>query len=243
MNNIHLTLQSKGGVGKSLIAAFIAQYVKSKGETVHCADTDPMNRTFAKYASLDVAEIEIVEGTNIITKKFDPLMEMVANASADYVIDNGASTFMPLTKYLLENDIYQIMAESGKKIYIHSVLAAGQAQSDTYDGLAALLGKVNKFAKVVIWENEFWGEVRFDGHSITASKLYKEAVKDGKIAGVVKIVDRSQSDTFVSDMKQMTSQSLTLADVMASSDFNFIAKNRLKKVVNEIFAELDQVNW
>lgn len=243
MNNIHMILQGKGGVGKSLVAVLMAQYVQNKGGSVICADTDPVNRTFSKYSSLDVAPIEIAENGNIITKKFDPLMEMIVSTESDFVIDNGAATFMPLTKYLVENDIYQVMAEHGKKVYIHSVLVGGQGQSDTYDGLAALLGKVDKFAKVVIWENEFWGKIDFDGHPITASKLYKDADKAGKIAGIVNVVNRSQSDTFVDDMKQMTGKSMTLADVMASPDFNFIAKNRLKKVVGEVFAELDKVTW
>lgn len=243
MNNIHMILQGKGGVGKSLVAVLMAQYVQNKGGSVICADTDPVNRTFSKYSSLDVAPIEIAENGNIITKKFDPLMEMIVSTESDFVIDNGAATFMPLTKYLVENDIYQVMAEHGKKVYIHSVLVGGQGQSDTYDGLAALLGKVDKFAKVVIWENEFWGKIDFDGHPITASKLYKDADKAGKIAGIVNVVNRSQSDTFVDDMKQMTGKNMTLADVMASPDFNFIAKNRLKKVVGEVFAELDKVTW
>ena len=38
---IHLTLQGKGGVGKSLIAAILAQYLKGKGREVRCIDTDP----------------------------------------------------------------------------------------------------------------------------------------------------------------------------------------------------------
>jgi hypothetical protein len=243
MNNIHLILQGKGGVGKSLVASLVAQYVQSKGNTVICADTDPVNRTFAKYLSLDVAPIEIAESGNIVTKKFDPLMEMIVSTDSDFVIDNGAATFMPLTKYLVENDIYQVMVEHGKKVFIHSVLVGGQGQSDTFDGLAELIGKVNKFAKVVVWENEFWGKIDFNGHPLTDGKLYKEADKAGKIAGVVNIVNRSQSDTFVDDMKQMTGRSMTLADVMASPDFNFIAKNRLKKVVGEVFAELDKITW
>ena len=97
--------------------------------------------------------------------------------------------------------------------------------------------------RVVIWENEFWGKVEFDGVPITASKLYKEADKAGKIAGVVKIIDRSQSDTFTGDIKQMTQANLTLAEVIDSPDFSFLAKNRLKKFVGDVFAELDKINW
>lgn len=244
MNNIHLILQGKGGVGKSLIAVLLAQYLQSKGEKIICADTDPVNKTFTMYPSLDVAHIEIAEKGNVIQAKFDNLMNMILENDSDFIVDNGASTFMPLTRYLAENDVYQVMSESGKKIYIHSVLTGGQALNDTYNGFADLLSKVNQFAKIVVWENEFWGKVLYEGsHRITSTKLYKEADKDKKIAGIVNIVDRSQSDTFVGDMKKMTSKNMTLNDVMNSTEFTLWEKNRLKKLVEAVFAELDKVNW
>lgn len=242
-NSLHLTLQGKGGVGKSLATVLLAQYLDNKGGTVVCADTDPVNATFTQYNSLNVAHVDIAEGGNVIQRKFDPLMEKIIANEADFVIDNGAATFMPLTRYLAENDIYKIMSEAGKKVYVHTVLTGGQARSDTYNGFAELLRKVNTYAKIVVWENEFWGKVEYDGHPITASKLFKEADKAGQIAGLVKIVDRSQSDTFMGDLKQMTEAHMTLADVMASDNFNFLAKNRLQKVVTEVFAELDKVSW
>lgn len=243
INNIHLVLQGKGGVGKSAVAVFVAQYLQSKGERLICADTDPVNASFTQYKSLDVAHVEIAKDGNVIQSKFDPLIEMIVGTEANFVIDNGAATFLPLTKYLAENDIYQIFAEAGKKVFIHSVLTGGQAKTDTYNGFAALLEKVNKHAKVVVWENEFWGPVEYDGRSITDTKLFKEADKAGKIAGVVKIIDRSQSDAFVDDFKKMTSAHMTINDVKSSENFSFLAKNRLGKIVGAVFAELDGVKW
>ena len=236
-------MQGKGGVGKSLTAVLLVQYLQSRGSKVICADTDPVNATFTQYKSLDVAHIDIAKDGNVIQSKFDPLIEMIVKTEADFVIDNGAATFLPLTKYLAENDIYQIMSEHGKKVFIHSVLTGGQAKTDTYNGFAELVGKVNKYAKVVVWENEFWGQVEYEGHPITATKLYRESEKDGKIAGIVKIVDRSQSDTFVEDLKKMTSKHMTISDVNESQEFNFLAKNRLNKIVNSIFSELNNVKW
>lgn len=243
MNSVHLVIQGKGGVGKSLTAVLLTQYLQSKGESVACADTDPVNATFTQYKSLDVAHIKIDENGTVIQSKFDPLIEMIVGTDSSFVIDNGAATFLPMTQYLLANDIYQIMSEAGKKVFVHNVLTSGAGRDDTYNGLASLLGNVNKFAKVVIWENEFWGPVLYDGRSITESKLFKEADKAGKISGVVKIIDRSQNDAFVSDMAQMTTGKMTLADVNASENFNFLAKNRLKKIVNDVYSELDAVKW
>lgn len=38
---VHPTLQGKGGVGKSLVAAILAQYFGDRGRDVRCVDTDP----------------------------------------------------------------------------------------------------------------------------------------------------------------------------------------------------------
>ena len=43
MANIHMMLQGKGGVGKSLSAAMLAQYMHSKTALPLCIDTDPVN--------------------------------------------------------------------------------------------------------------------------------------------------------------------------------------------------------
>lgn len=243
MHSVHLVLQGKGGVGKSLVAVLLTQYLQSKGAKTICADTDPVNATFAQYKSLDVAHVDIARGGNVIQSKFDPLIELIAGTESDFVVDNGAATFLPLTQYLAENDIYQVLSEQGKKVFIHTVLTGGQAKSDTYNGFVELLGKVNQFAQVVIWENEFWGQVEYEGRTIGDTKLFKEADKAGKIAGLVRIIDRSRSDTFVEDMKKMTSSHMTLADVNASKEFSFLAKNRLKKVADAVFTELDAVKW
>jgi CO dehydrogenase nickel-insertion accessory protein CooC1 len=38
MSTVHLILQGKGGVGKSFIAALLAQYLQEKGVPVRCFD-------------------------------------------------------------------------------------------------------------------------------------------------------------------------------------------------------------
>jgi len=243
VHSVHIILQGKGGVGKSFVAVLLTQYLQHKGAKVICADTDPVNASFTQYKSLDVAHVEIAKNGNVVQSKFDPLIELIAGTESDFVIDNGAATFLPLTQYLAENDIYEVLTNNGKKVYVHTVLTGGQAKSDTYNGFDALLSKVNKYAKVVVWENEFWGQVEYEGRSIVETKLFKEADKSGKIGGVVRIIDRSGSDTFVDDVKRMTSSHMTLTDVQESKEFSFLSKNRLKKVVDAVFTELDAVKW
>ena len=66
---IHLTLQGKGGVGKSLVAAVLAQYLKSAGRDVRCIDTDPVNRTFAQYAALNADRLQLRDEHNRIDQR------------------------------------------------------------------------------------------------------------------------------------------------------------------------------
>ncbi|MCZ2328968.1 nucleotide-binding protein [Bartonella sp. F02] len=54
MAKVHMILQGKGGVGKSMIAAILAQYKASKKHMPLCIDTDPVNATFEGYKALNV---------------------------------------------------------------------------------------------------------------------------------------------------------------------------------------------
>jgi MinD superfamily P-loop ATPase len=49
---VHLLLQGKGGVGKSLIASLLAQFYKDRSVHAICVDTDPVCPTFSQYNAL-----------------------------------------------------------------------------------------------------------------------------------------------------------------------------------------------
>lgn len=128
---IHLTLQGKGGVGKSLVAVIIAQYLAQRGLKVQCIDTDPLNRTFAQYTALGADRIQVRDEHNRIDQRsFDGLLErFLTEHGATFVVDNGASTFLPLWHYLLENRALEYLQENHCKVYVHTVITGGQACS------------------------------------------------------------------------------------------------------------------
>ena len=107
MANIHFVLQGKGGVGKSLVTYFLAQFYKDQGAEILCLDTDPVNRSFASYEELNVQLIDLLIDGRVNEQAFDHFVEMLLDVSKDtnIIIDNGASTFLPLCAYLKENDI------------------------------------------------------------------------------------------------------------------------------------------
>lgn len=240
-NSVHFVLQGKGGVGKSLISTMIAQYLQSKGLDVVCADTDPVNATFTQYKSLNVAHLEIADGTRISQRKFDELVERIATTEGHFVIDNGAATFLPLTEYIAENGIFDLLKENGKNVFIHTILTAGQAKLDTLNGFAELAARATDAAKIVVWENEFWGAVDYDGDKLQSLKVFQEAAS--KVAGIVKLVNRGQSDTFPVDIKMLSENHWTLTEALQRPEFNLVSRTRLKTVFRDVFSELDRVAW
>ena len=140
---IHLTLQGKGGVGKSLIAAVLAQYLREDGREVRCVDTDPVNRTFAQYAALGADRLNLRDEHNRIEQRaFDSLMErFLTEEGATFVVDSGASIFLPLWHYILENNALDYLREHGRTVFVHTVMAKQRlkiVQRDLFDQIAQL---------------------------------------------------------------------------------------------------------
>ena len=44
---VHFTLNPKGGVGKSVISSWVAQFLMARGDPVRCFDADATTATFS----------------------------------------------------------------------------------------------------------------------------------------------------------------------------------------------------
>ena len=236
LNTINLTLQGKGGVGKSYITTIFAQYLKDyKNIEISGADTDPVNRSFAGIKKLNALPVDIIENDAISQSKFDSIFElMLTDENSTFIIDNGASTFLPFTKYIKDNGVIEMFEEAQKEVFIHTVIVGGQSQNDTLQGLLTLfdLIKDSNNVKLVMWLNEFQGKIT------DAEKVFKAVAK--KTAGFI-VVENKNSDAFTADLEKLTKNRLTLKEALESTDFNLMAKQRLKRVFNDIYAQLDQI--
>lgn len=240
MSAIHIVLQGKGGVGKSLVAALLAQYLNAgsgAANKVFCADTDPVNDTFARYDAFCAKRIKILNSNkNIDPRVFDGLIEILVEHDGDAVIDNGASTFVPLSAYLVENNVIELLQDAGKTVYIHTVLTGGQAMDDTMAGLSSLLTSQN--APVIVWENEYFGVVAKNDKTFVDTKMYKD--NQERIAGIVKLHQRNP-DTFGKDVELMVSNKLTFNEAMSSELFTMMPRQRLKTIQRSINEQLDGI--
>src|ERR1700679_3007362 len=116
-NQVHLILQGKGGVGKSLISAILGQYFQSRKSTPHCFDTDPVNATFAQYQALQAEHINVLRRGAINDKRFDELFERICMIEGVCIVDPGATTVVPLWNYILENEILKSLADRSRRVF------------------------------------------------------------------------------------------------------------------------------
>ena len=153
---IHIALQGKGGVGKSLISAILSQYLSSKGQDVCGIDVDPVNQTFSEYRGSRVECLNLLREGSIDQREFDLLMERFLKEVGTFVVDTGASTFIPLWHYILENQALDHLRQKGKRVFIHSVITGGQSLNDTLSGFEALAETMRE-KNIVVWLNEYFG--------------------------------------------------------------------------------------
>ena len=88
MHTVHFVLMGKGGVGKSMVASILAQFLSTLDRNLFCADTDPTNMTFAHYKALNVQHYNISDDNlKVDTRKFDSLINRIAEHEGDCVVD------------------------------------------------------------------------------------------------------------------------------------------------------------
>lgn len=237
-NVVHLILQGKGGVGKSLVSSILAQYFidQNKGN-VTCFDTDPVNQSFKNYKALNAEHIPLLENAKINERNFDALLERLLSDDGIFVVDNGASSFIPLSNYIIENNVISMLNDAGREVFVHCIVTGGQALIDTLQGLNILAKQFNS-KNVVVWLNEYFGAIEIDGKKFTDMKVFTENAD--KIFCLVNIPKRNQ-DTFGADIENMTALQLTFDEAIKSEKFSLMAKQRIKIVQREMFEQLKKV--
>jgi len=234
--SVHLSLQGKGGVGKSLVAAILVQYFLARGETVYPVDTDPVNQTLSQYKALSVQSLPLMRDGAVDQRKFDALLERLLTESGTFVVDSGAATFIPLWYYMLENRVFESLATAGRRLVVHSVITGGQALGDTLSGFNDV-GDGCREASLVVWLNEYFGPVRDEkGTPFMEMQVSQKHVQ--KILGSVSILRRTQ-DTFGRDIEEMIAAKMTFDAAIKNGKFSLMAKQRLKIVRDHLFDQLD----
>ena len=243
MATIHFILQGKGGVGKSMIAAFLYQTAVAFGKSVEACDTDPINATLAGYKSFAVTRIDVLDESGAIDPlKFDGLVERLAYTQCEHVIvDNGASSFVELGNYIRQGNILNLLQEgdtdwSGHQILLHTVVTGGQATADTILGLQQLAKEFPEQG-IVLWLNPYFGRISV---SAAGDKPVSEFLSE-KYPSVVAAIELPEvKGNYGTDLERMLCNRQTFAE--ADATVCIASKGRLRNYWETIRRDIARVN-
>lgn len=254
MANVHFFLQGKGGVGKSFCCIMYAQYLIDSGRPAPiCIDTDPVNATFYSYKKLNVTRVDVLDGDVIDPLRFDAIIDMIAETSDSdtVIVDNGASSFIPFSDFLLSNDVPVMLHEMGHRVYIDTIITGGDALLDTVSGFNSLATQFDDPVKIVVWLNPYLGSLRrTDGRTFEQFKAYQD--HQSKICGLISLPE-FQRATFGFNLSEILQHRLTFSEAFQTCSvenpleggekfhFNIMGLQRLKLIQRAINEQISIV--
>lgn len=200
----------------------------------------PQQPTLKGYSGLSVDHVNLLDGSKVSEREFDQLMDRLLTEDGTFVVDNGSSSFLPLSNYLVENRALEMLQEAGRRTYLHTIVTGGQAIVDTVHGFNEVASKMATDKSVVVWLNEFFGHIERGQKTFPEMAAYTKNAS--KVAGLVQIAKRNQ-DTFGRDIESMAAQRLTFRQVQGDGVFSIMARQRLRTVERDLFAQLDDINF
>lgn len=238
MATLYVTLQGKGGVGKSYLTAAFAQWLVEQGRSVACIDTDTLNPTLLQYAPLKATHLKLSQNHVIDPRALDTLVGIVAEAPEDgqVVVDVGSNGFETLMAYEVENGVFALLQELGHRVVVQTVIAGGPDAEETVKGTMALLAATD--VPVILWLNEHLGPLELrsqNGVRPIAEASFLHEARD-RILGTILLPARTKA-TFGKDTEEMLRQRLTFAE--AIEQFDLMPRTRIKRIRDELWAQLD----
>ena len=151
MANIHLIGGEKGGVGKSLVARVLAQYLIDKEMPFLGFDTDRSHGALMRFYAGFASPVLVDRYENL-----DSIIEAaVAQPDRRVLVDLAAQTNEPLEKWMDESGVLDLADEAGFALHYWHVMDAGK---DSVDLLAKLLNRFGKRLKYVLVLNQLRGD-------------------------------------------------------------------------------------
>jgi hypothetical protein len=225
-------LQGKGGVGKSLIATILAEFLADKVDDLQCFDTDPVNPTFTSYKAFGVKRIELFENGHINAKAFDHFMVSIYEPGQSGLVDNGATTFIPLLNYIRESAALEMLVAAGKAVFVHIVIAGGDALAETMDGFFQIASRLPPGVQAVVWLNELHGKVERNGVEFEELAVYKDV--EDRISGIIRL-PAPTSDMFAKDFQDLRKKRVSFQEAIDGKDFNVMERQRIAMIKRDLF--------
>jgi len=163
MSAIHLIGGEKGGVGKSVVARVLAQYMIDNDIPFTGFDTDRSHGSLLRFYT-DYASPTVIDNY----QSLDAMMETaVEKPEQRILVDLAAQTHHPLAKWIDESGVLELADELGIAMHYWNVMDSGK---DCVDLLDKLLDQYNSRLNYILVQNQ----LRDDNFTILESSGVKE---------------------------------------------------------------------
>ncbi len=136
MATIHLIGGEKGGVGKSVVARLLAQYLIDHDLPFTCFDTDRSHGSLLRYYG-DYTSPTVIDHY----ESLDAIIEAAtSNPNQRVLVDLAAQTHHPLSSWLEESGVLELLKEMEIDLLYWNVMDSGKDSVDLLDKLLDQFG-------------------------------------------------------------------------------------------------------
>lgn len=229
----------------TLVAWNLVQYLRDHGKTVTAIDLDSLTHSLVEWKGLFARPVDLLTGPDALLngEALDRLAEdmIVSGAGENWVLDNGSSGFVGLTRYLVDNEFPAILRAHDGDMVIHAVMIGGPDSVHCLTGLHALLTDFKPPVKFVLWLNEFAGPFVMDGKLFEEMSIYRDMLAEDRVIGVVRLAELKKA--FLEDFTRMRSGLLTYGEATGSQKFLLMNRQRLTMIRRWIWDQLDALGF
>ena len=229
MAHIHFIGGEKGGVGKSLTARLLAQYMIDREIAFLGFDTDrshgALMRFYSGYASA------------VVMDHYEALDVIVEAASEQperrILVDLAAQTHEPLVKWIDDAGVLNMADEMGMTIHYWHVMDSGK---DSVDLLGKLLDRFGTGLKYVLVRNQIRGN---DFAVLEQSGLQQRALEMG--AKIVSIRRLHEGVMQKIDAGSSSFWKAKNANEPSGGGLGLMDRQRVKMWLRDVYREIDDV--
>lgn len=227
MANVHFIGGEKGGVGKSVVARLLAQYMIDHQIPFLGFDTDrshgALTRFYSGYAS--PALVDRYEALDAIIEA------AIEQPDRRVLIDLAAQTHDPIVKWMDESSVLDLAAENGVGIFYWHVMDGGK---DSVDLLKRLLDRFGDRLKYVLVLNQLRG----DDFGILGRSGEKARAEE---LGAKLVSVRRLHENAINKIDAASSSFWAAKNAGEAAGLGLMDRQRVKTWLRDAYAELDKV--
>ena len=236
----HMTLQAKGGIGKSHVARLLCEYFAEAG----AYDLDVQNKTLSKIKPLNASVVKVtgsdVTGTTsqVDVDALDQLVNLIVQSDDhDIVLDTGNWMYGHMLDFLETSNIIHWLNVVKREVWFHLIACGGPMQTETMSDIERLVDRWAGRVRILLWDNEYHGPIQgAHGNGLIETDTYQKQWKN-RVVGVVKLT--MPKLLFQNDVKSVQASNSTYQAVIGDPSWPVSKRSRIHKVWLGIQTQLD----